>query len=294
MIFYELQFHTLPKIMFACTVETKRYRNRMFGRKDMFEFSILLEGDITLVRPNGDISYFPSPCIIPITPDNIGATSTPVGITNKHVTVGVSSDYSFTKHDSEKLSSEEWIKLSERCASGEAYLTPDQGTPFEKYSSTLPVVKSIGEKYSYMTPGNRGDAISDFIHLMALSTRITHSAVNAYMGGGLAPSVIQMAERAEKYIAKNYREALSVEAISSALGISVSYLHRIFKQVKGIGVTEYITYCRMEMAKTMLSSGNTRAYEIAAAVGYSDPLYFSRVFKKYFGVSFSEYAANAR
>ena len=61
------------------------------------------------------------------------------------------------------------------------------------------------------------------------------------------------------------------------------------QQVKGMTIIEYLTNYRMEIAKTYIERFGLRAYEAADMVGIDDPAYFSRVFKKLYGKSVSEY-----
>ena len=70
--------------------------------------------------------------------------------------------------------------------------------------------------------------------------------------------------------------------------LSVSWLTRLFKKQFNMSPQRYLTQVRMEKAKVMLHSTNSIS-DIALAVGYNDPLYFSRVFHKTMGISPSEY-----
>ena len=91
------------------------------------------------------------------------------------------------------------------------------------------------------------------------------------------------------YIIKNYRKKISVIDIAEAFDLSPNYLHAIFKQVKGITIIDYLTKYRMDVAKTYIERFGLRAYEAAELVGIDDPAYFSRVFKKLYGKSVSEF-----
>ncbi len=71
------------------------------------------------------------------------------------------------------------------------------------------------------------------------------------------------------------------------------YLRKLFKKEVGVTPLEYMTGLRMKKAETMLSSAWSRDYsvaEVAEMCGYSDPLYFSRVFNKHYGCSPSAFA----
>ncbi len=77
----------------------------------------------------------------------------------------------------------------------------------------------------------------------------------------------------------------AVPAISSGFEISEVHLRRIFKAATGTSPMRYINYLRLEKAKTLLSESSMKISEIANATGFSDPYYFSRIFKKETGVS---------
>ena len=71
-----------------------------------------------------------------------------------------------------------------------------------------------------------------------------------------------------------------------------TYLCSIFKKETGKTINEYITETRMETAKLLLHQQDIRFYEISGMVGINDPNYFSTLFKKYTGLSPSEYQEN--
>lgn len=100
----------------------------------------------------------------------------------------------------------------------------------------------------------------------------------------------KIAKSAKEYIEKNYMNPnLQLEHIAQHVFINASYLRAVFKKEIGITVFDYIMQCRMLKAKELLVGNAYRMSDIAEAVGYSDPSYFSKSFKKYFGYSPSEY-----
>ena len=93
----------------------------------------------------------------------------------------------------------------------------------------------------------------------------------------------------KEYIQKNYMDnELSVERIAHNIYLDSSYIRRVFAKELDTTVTDYLTNIRLQKARELLCSGNIKLAEISEMVGYSDAGYFSKCFKKKFGVSPSE------
>ena len=92
-------------------------------------------------------------------------------------------------------------------------------------------------------------------------------------------------ERAEKYIIDNYTGKISVDDICSHLAVSKSYLFYLFSNYLNITPGKYVTMLRMKKAEQLLKNSNKSIKEISEYIGYDDQLYFSRIFKKIYGVS---------
>jgi len=81
----------------------------------------------------------------------------------------------------------------------------------------------------------------------------------------------------------------SVEDIAVRTGISQVHLRRLFKTARNTSPVRYVNYLRLEKAKNMLTASNFTIAEIALSVGFRDPYYFSRLFKKEVGITPMEY-----
>lgn len=95
--------------------------------------------------------------------------------------------------------------------------------------------------------------------------------------------------RAVEYINNNFKKDIMLEEVASVVNISSFYFSKIFKEYTGKNYVDYITDLRIEIAKEKLREGSVSIKEICYEVGYNDPNYFSRVFKKVEGLSPSEY-----
>lgn len=96
-------------------------------------------------------------------------------------------------------------------------------------------------------------------------------------------------EKACRLIRERYREEITISLAAESLGISESYLSRIFKKETGYTFTNFLIYYRMQLAMGMLRERKKKVYEVADALGYTDTAYFSAQFKKITGQSPSEF-----
>ena len=96
-------------------------------------------------------------------------------------------------------------------------------------------------------------------------------------------------EHARRYFSEHYNEAISIEDFAQSRGMSVSWFMRNFKQIAKVTPMQYILNIRINNAVTLLETTDYNVAEISAIVGYDNPLYFSRIFKKQRGVSPSDY-----
>jgi YesN/AraC family two-component response regulator len=87
-----------------------------------------------------------------------------------------------------------------------------------------------------------------------------------------------------KIIHERFSHNLTVEALAQAVYLSPTYLCMLFHQETGCTINGYLTAVRMERAKEMLRDLNNKLYDICYAVGYANPSYFTRQFKKYTGL----------
>ena len=96
-------------------------------------------------------------------------------------------------------------------------------------------------------------------------------------------------ELAMQYFNENYNVEISIEDYAASRGMSVSWFIRNFKQYTSTTPMQYIVSLRITNAQMLLETTSYNVTEIGNIVGYDNPLYFSRIFKKCKGVSPSEY-----
>jgi AraC-like DNA-binding protein len=108
-----------------------------------------------------------------------------------------------------------------------------------------------------------------------------------------AEGAIQQVNQAIRWLSLQYSQPVSIERMSQSLGYHRTYLSKVFKRHTGMSPMSFLLKIRMEKAKTLLTRSLT-VEQIASSVGFADPLYFSKQFKKWYGHSPTEYRALMR
>lgn len=92
-----------------------------------------------------------------------------------------------------------------------------------------------------------------------------------------------------EYMHAHFDEELSLKTLGHRFHVNPIYLGQLFQKEIGVVFSEYINHYRLERAKEMLKTTHLRAGEIGKKVGYTDTAYFYRQFKKYVGVTPTEW-----
>lgn len=101
-------------------------------------------------------------------------------------------------------------------------------------------------------------------------------------------------ERIVSYIHIHYMENLSVSELAHLHGINENKLFYVFNKFANMGAGDYLKVYRLNRAKELLLRGHMSIKEIAYYVGYNDPLYFSRMFKKHNNITPSKFIRQFR
>jgi YesN/AraC family two-component response regulator len=90
------------------------------------------------------------------------------------------------------------------------------------------------------------------------------------------------------YIENHYHERLTLHIISEDLGLKEASISRMFKHETGMNLNYYLNEVRMKKAMELLRDSDMLIKDVANAVGVEDPLYFNKVFKKFYHISPSD------
>lgn len=147
-----------------------------------------------------------------------------------------------------------------------------------------PLLLSIYQKSGY-SPSSEAE-MTGYLYLFLSRLMRTHDQYS------ISYDMRDYLARALRYIQYNFASSIAVCDIASAVGISRSQLYRAFVAHFHISPNEYIQKYRLNEACSLLRDGSLSISAVANSTGYSDPLYFSRVFKKHKGMTPSQYRNN--
>ena len=101
--------------------------------------------------------------------------------------------------------------------------------------------------------------------------------------------------KVKECVKMHYMElTFSLSTAADQVGVSTGYLSALFKKETGMNFIKYLTDVRMEKAMELLRGTDLRAYEIADRIGFDNTHYFSVAFKKYTGMSPSDFRKRGR
>ncbi|WJE16291.1 response regulator transcription factor [Halobacillus sp. ACCC02827] len=144
-------------------------------------------------------------------------------------------------------------------------------------------------KYEYFAvineAGNVNDAVAPFYDFLEKVQVVVQEDTQRE-----CPTDVQ---RLLQYIEEHYAEPLSLTTLANYFHFNASYLSTYFSTHLHIGFSDYLNKVRIEKAKRLLESTNTPVSEVSEQVGYSDPSYFGKVFKRLVGSSPGKYRKKA-
>lgn len=113
--------------------------------------------------------------------------------------------------------------------------------------------------------------------------------LNEFICGCTHSAAEETVEKIKRIVRTQYMEQLSIQSIAEQVYLTPNYICMVFKQNVGRTINQYITEIRIEMAKRQLEDPAVRLADIGIMVGYTEPSYFSKIFKRYVALTPKEY-----
>lgn len=151
-------------------------------------------------------------------------------------------------------------------------------------------------------PANLARAAASAVSVAGKGRRVVLAPLAAPVAPGQAGEALardgllhdRAAQGALALIEERLAEDLSLENVAGLVGVSPSHLSRLLARRTGMGFADCLARIRVERAKAYLSAASVSVKEVAVLVGFRDPAYFARVFKRFAGTSPAEYRDGSR
>jgi len=154
----------------------------------------------------------------------------------------------------------------------EAELTESEKEDIYMMIKNVLTAKDIPLPNSPFTSLKTTDDWYNYLHLCCMKIKVFYQSK-------------QYISQAKTYMQEHFHKAITLENVADAVNLSPNYFSNMFKQEFGETFIDYLTKIRLEKAKGLLEKNELSLKEISFIVGYKDPNYFSRVFKKHYQVS---------
>lgn len=287
MRFLHVKLNTLPVIRYAHGYKTSDYHMSFTPKKNMMEICLYEVGGATKSYPDGRVLEIPVQTLCAVSHDEEFHMDCREPV-HQHFTVGFESEYTYETVEASDLHLSYFGEKSD-------------GIPLEFYLPEMIGIES-GESASeqilrkvirtYTENGGHSDivCITLLFDLFAqLNADCIASSASADFDREKPFSSSLYVRRATQYIASHIGGKITVSEIADTLGISAEHLSKQFHSVTGTTVIEYINRLKLGVVKELIVSKGISLREAGESVGITDVNYLSRLFKRYIGITASEY-----
>ena len=175
--------------------------------------------------------------------------------------------------------------------SGKTLTLPMILSPTPSSKDVISLIRSIVLEKNTRHNGSYFEECADFMLLLHKLSSLTQEVV---AGDGITPANHRYCTQAKAFVSENIGQKIAVSEVAEAVGLSKNYLTNIFSVSEGITLTEYINRRKLSyMVELIRRYGYTLA-EAGEHVGYTDVNYISRMFKRYYGMTVTEYKRNCK
>lgn len=146
------------------------------------------------------------------------------------------------------------------------------------FAGAYSMLAGFSETWNFGNESDRYKCLSDFYSLLSYISRIDHSESEE-------KESYRIIEPALKYLRGHiFDQNLKVSALHNLCGVSDTYFRRLFLSRFNMTPQKYITLERLSRARLIIESGDyDNLGSVSQSIGFADPLYFSKAFRKYYG-----------
>lgn len=289
MQFKKIVFHEIPKIGIAHSHRTENYKFSTSRPPGNMEICYIKEGPVVSTLPDGQILHIPASSILATVYNGERVSSYSDAPLHIHYTFTLVGNWSVYPHSAEDILS---CVQSDFLTMKDAPLTvllPIFTSDMKCVSELAPCFYEIIASHAGASPFRTVSSLQHVFRIFSVLTDWCISEALRIGDGDIPPSAMMYCRRAATYMQKHITRPVSAEEIANELQISLPHLSRVFKSVTGATLIEYNNRVKINHAKQLLESMDMPLREVAMQVGMHDEKYFSRLFKKYTGMTTSTY-----
>lgn len=272
---YKIKINSLPEIVWACETSVEDYSWKNHNGKDRLELAVLKYKTRTVVLNNcrydlkngdfscvgGDVGY-----------ESFSNSGEPVTIVSVAVRFG---DFECEFCDITR----------EDCFDESVILIPAVYGSLS-VSDEIEFIKLLHNMIKYYNSNSESSRISflsDFFSLLSRADLLTRQMFSE------KTDTNYYVKKVDSIIEQRYGEKITLSQIADELYITPVYLSAVYKEVRGINISDSILRVRMYNAEKKLLNQNIPTAKVALLCGFCDESYFRKKFKKFFGMNVREY-----
>lgn len=168
----------------------------------------------------------------------------------------------------------------------------------EVYSAVYQEVRTLGLELppdSIFADSARGHRYISFLatrqNVAALLRQIQTEAAQLFLASGKSTDIVELARQ---YVAQNIENRITLPEIARHVAVSPGYLSALFKKRCNENLVSYINRAKIELACELIQQDKYSMNEISARLSFENAYYFSRVFRRFLGITPSEYRTLVR
>lgn len=266
---YSISLKSLPVVAYAHSYSSQSYTTRLSPRKLFIELTYLEKGSILATDENQSFVMKEDTVIAHIYPH---VKTLHTSEYQKHLTVGFFINYKLANNEPNVL-----------LPSNESIAMPNLKPLFTKIIDEYNLNLQVEKDFSFH-PYTSIKINSLIFELLNEITNICRKTLRDDKNYGYNRYVI----KAKKYILNNISSQIKVGDIASKLNISTGFLSRIFKETTNQTLIEFANFAKLYKIKELIQTKGISIKEASYQLGFSDPNYVSRLYKKYFGKNITD------
>ncbi|MEI7026533.1 AraC family transcriptional regulator [Paenibacillus sp. y28] len=156
----------------------------------------------------------------------------------------------------------------------------------QQSTAVLSILENMIYEVKNRAPGFNMVTGQRLMELLVLFSRYALQPDPPLRAPGISPGNHELlVRRICLYLETNFQQKITADGLTQQFNISPRHLHRVFKQETGTSITAKLHHIRIERAKHLLGESDRSIESIAAAVGFSDPSFFTRLFSRLTGMT---------